>query len=152
MAVKETPAIERLWRHIEPEPMSGCWLWTGAHYSRGYGVVRLARRTVSAHRLMYKLSGNTIADDLELDHLCRVRSCVNPRHLEPVTHQENCDRVLAWPNALKTHCPQGHAYTAENTKPMVYGGRGCRECHRADGRRYYYAYLKERRKSHKGSN
>lgn len=68
-----------------------CWIWTGAHNSDGYGNFAYEGSWVQAHRLAYKkLVGYT---SLELDHLCRRRDCVNPNHLEPVTHAENMQRA-----------------------------------------------------------
>jgi len=92
----------------------------------------------SAHRLSYETEIGPIPEGLELDHLCRVRSCVNPLHLEPVTHQENVRRgegANFWRN--KTHCPQGHEYTEENTGISNRNNekcRYCRECKREKNR------------------
>lgn len=83
-----------------------------------------------AHRVAYELLIGPIAAGLELDHLCRTHACVNPAHLEPVTGQVNLLRGVGFPatNAAKTHCPQGHEYTAENTYWSKKGQRGCRAC------------------------
>lgn len=68
---------------------SGCWLWTGIVGANGYGRARRGQRKISAHRVVYEQHMGPISDDLMLDHLCRVRHCVNPAHLEPVTNAEN---------------------------------------------------------------
>ena len=129
---------ERFQKFISPEPMSGCWLWTGALTDKGYARIRGASKPVKAHRLSYELARGPIPDGLELDHLCRVRCCVNPAHLEPVTHAENVRRSIAAignPGALagsavqraKTHCPSGHEYNEANTYRLL-GSRFCRAC------------------------
>ena len=132
------PAIERFLDKCIPEPNSGCWLWTGAICPQtGYGNFWKDKHPISAHEAAYELFNETVVPDgLELDHLCRVRSCVNPAHLDPVTHSENMRRginpvgraVLAARAAAITHCPQGHEYTVENT--YMYRGihRCCRAC------------------------
>jgi hypothetical protein len=103
--------------------VSECVKWAGALNSSGYGVTRRAGRLVLAHRAAYEEQHGPIPDGLELDHLCRVRSCVNPEHLEPVTHAENMRRSAR----LITHCPHGHFYDEANTS---YNGtaRRCRTC------------------------
>lgn len=85
----------------------------------------------SVHRLAYVRWVGPIPDGLELDHLCRVRSCCRPSHLEAVTHRENTLRSPITPaarNAKKTHCDYGHEFTVENTYRMRAGGRSCRAC------------------------
>lgn len=104
----------------------GCWIWTAMRDKRGYG--RIASGTkygipLLAHRVMYEMLVGPVPDGLELDHLCRVTSCVRPDHLEPVTHRENMARG-EW--ATKTHCPAGHEYNEENT--MRRSNRRSREC------------------------
>lgn len=70
-----------------------CWIWTGAITAHGYGTVGIDGRTRPVHRVVYEaLTGEAIPDGLDLDHLCRVRSCVNPDHLEPVSRSENVRR------------------------------------------------------------
>ena len=123
---------------VLPEPNSGCWLWIGKLNDAGYGT---AWRDQRVHRLNYERFKGKIPLGLELDHLCRVRCCVNPDHLEAVTHMENCQRGDAGKSTgaqqrAKTYCPQGHEYSAENT--YTYNGkRTCKECQRRRTRIHY---------------
>jgi hypothetical protein len=116
------------------EKTDTCWLWTGAKNQDGYGRFRLDGRKVQAHRFAYELLVDPIPEGLELDHTCRVRHCVRPDHLEPVTHRENIVRgvgVGKW-NARKTHCKHGHPFDAENTYINVrLNRRSCRACRNA---------------------
>jgi hypothetical protein len=119
---------------------SGCWDWTGATNSRGYGRITFMGRTTYAHRQVWETVVGAIPDGLELDHLCRNTMCVNPDHLEPVTHAENIRRsptgaeksarYAAW-----THCRRGHERTPENTRIGPDGVRRCRPCHALGERR-----------------
>lgn len=126
---------ERVWSRIDAA--GDCWEWTGARHPRGYGEVRHEGRKWRAHRLVWTLLVGEIPKGLEIDHLCRNTGCVNPDHLEPVTHGENMRRspasqLGAAKVRAKTHCPQGHPYDEENT--YVYGPRKtyrhCRACQR----------------------
>lgn len=102
-----------------------CWLWTGAT-TVGYGRFRGS----GVHRMAYEELVGPIPDGLVMDHLCRVRHCVNPAHLEPVTLAENVRRGLSGRyQASKTHCPQGHEYSPENTYVTKVGQRKCRTCY-----------------------
>jgi HNH endonuclease len=83
------PWEQRLWRFIEPEPNTGCWLWSGSRTRGEYGHMAKHGR---AHRVVYLLLRGAIPPGLQLDHLCRVRTCVNPDHLAPVTNAENSRR------------------------------------------------------------
>lgn len=71
---------------------SGCWIWQGSKISTGYGNLRVNNKTILAHRYMYELVRGEIPKELELDHLCKTPLCINPAHLEPITHAENCRR------------------------------------------------------------
>lgn len=109
-----------------------CWLWTAYIEPRGYGVFRPSgcSTNVKAHRWAYEALVGSIPAGLTLDHLCRVRHCVNPTHLEPVTNRENGLRgnTVAAINARKTHCVNGHEFTPENTTTRSDGGRRCQIC------------------------
>jgi hypothetical protein len=124
----------------------GCWPWTGARNSSGYGVIRIDDKTQQAHRVTYERFVGPIPDGMELDHLCRVRHCVNPAHLEPVTRHENWRRGEAPSavNARKTHCDSGHEFTPENTYVKPRGGRECRTCMSERRRRAYRARKREK--------
>jgi hypothetical protein len=115
------------------DPKTGCWEWQRSKSEYGYGRKPHRGRNVMAHRFFYELLVGPVPQGLELDHLCRNPACCNPRHLEPVTHRENILRGNTEParNAVKTHCPQGHAYTPENVyiRPGTHQ-RGCRTCAR----------------------
>ena len=125
-----TPAQElSVMSKIGSEDADGCWPWIGALTSGGYGSVGLGGSVVQAHRVVYRLLVGPIPDGLQLDHLCRVRNCVNPDHLEPVTPQENMLRAKA--ATRRTHCKRGHEYTPENTYRADDGWRACRACYRS---------------------
>jgi hypothetical protein len=115
-----------------------CWVWTASRDGKGYGQISVDRRPRRAHRVIYELLVGPPPRGTELDHLCRVKLCVNPKHLQPVTHRTNVLRGKAPTaiNAVKTHCPQGHEYTPENTYhyPKT-GWRHCRVCLRANASR-----------------
>ena len=127
-----------------PEPNSGCWLWIGSGHSAGYGSIFYNGKSDYAHRVSYILQYGEIPDGLQIDHLCRVRSCVNPDHLEAVTPRVNTKRGNASEslqshydlNRLKTHCPHGHEYSEENTLHTACGRRQCKTCNRDRQRRY----------------
>ena len=109
----------------------GCWLWVGTN-RKGYGYFYdRGHHATRAHRFLWEQINGPVPNGLELDHLCRNTKCVNPNHLEAVTHLENMRR--GW-NATKSYCKNGHLRTDESSylheyKPG-YFRRGCRECHR----------------------
>lgn len=123
-----------------PDPATGCWLWTRAVHHTGYGTFTENRGKVLAHRASYKAFVGPIPAGLEIDHLCRVRHCVNPKHLEPVTKKENGRRGMGFcgVNFRKTHCNKGHEFTTENTYTGRTRGfsRTCRACNREGVKRY----------------
>jgi hypothetical protein len=131
---KRTPMIDRLLKKVV-EDEHGCWLFMGVR-SQGYGQITLPGipRKAYAHRVSYEFFIADIPAGLELDHLCRVRECCNPWHLEPVDHATNVHRGA---HGLTTHCPQGHEYDEANTAfKRGTRQRGCRECSRTRSREY----------------
>lgn len=131
--------IERIERRVERIPFSGCWIFMGALNTSGYGWVGRGGRgdgVDRAHRITYQHYRGEVPAGKELDHLCRVRSCCNPFHLEAVTRKEHCQRgdvgkTTGAKNRAKTHCPKGHEYTSENTywhQSRKYLCRGCKQC------------------------
>lgn len=138
----------RFFNLVAMEPNTGCWLWLGKLCPTGYGIfVVFTNYHMYAHLVAFELFREPMAPDLESDHLCRTRSCVNPWHIEAVTHRENMMRSKSHIalNSSKTTCVKGHPYDSENT--YVYsknGGRQCRTCHR-DGQRNRRRKLQERK-------
>lgn len=123
--------LERFWSKVaQVGNVCECWIWTAALNNAGYGAFGLDGKIVRAHRLAYESTIGSVPVGLELDHLCRDRACVNPYHLEPVTHQVNMQRGDTGKHlADRTHCPSGHEYTPENTR-IYRSMRYCRECMR----------------------
>lgn len=126
--------VELFWKHVTKT--ESCWLWTGYRTSQGYGRFSVAYPmfrdkpvVMHSHRVAFTIIRGSIPDELEVDHLCRVRNCVNPEHLEPVTPRENTRRSYA-ARPRKSHCKQGHAFDEKNTRRN--GGkcpqRVCRQC------------------------
>lgn len=148
---KPRPISDRFWEKVIPEPNSGCWLWEGTCSKGGYG--RISSETPSktgayvgrpAHRVSYELHKGPIPHGAVIDHLCRNPSCVNPDHLEAVSHQENLRRGIFLnrrrgknsPNGAKTHCKRGHPLDGANLyiAPST-GTRSCLICRKEASRR-----------------
>lgn len=145
-------AIERAWTKIMFNPESDCLLWMGALSDYGYPIMTVgiradgSRRATRVHRLFYEHYKGPIPPGKEPDHLCRVRCCVNPEHMEAVTRRENTLRGIgpAAQYAKRTRCNHGHEFTLENTL-RHHGNRYCRICaHEYDRKRY----LKKKAGSH----
>lgn len=127
--VRPTPA-ERFWAKVDKTDT--CWIWTASTDPGGYGCFQVDGRSVKAHRWAFEILVGPIPFGLHIDHLCRVRSCVNPDHLEPVTVAENVNRGLRGKPQV-TQCPQGHPYAGDNLYEYA-GRRYCRRCKRAHWR------------------
>ena len=126
-------SISKFWDKIEyaDHVDDECWYWTAYKTKKGYGTFCVNYKILRAHRFSYLIHKGEIPEGFVLDHLCRNTSCVNPQHLEVVTHKENVQRGISF-NGSKTHCPQGHEYTEENTlKRQDHPNyRDCRTCNR----------------------
>jgi len=105
---------------------SGCWLWQG-YLEGGYARARQAGKKVLLHRISFELTKGLIPDGLEIDHLCRNKSCLNPEHLEAVSHKENTLRGISFSaiNSRKKSCINGHPLVGDN---LIIDGAGHRRC------------------------
>lgn len=121
---------KRFWSKVDLKGPRDCWLWLGCKDQHGYGQFSLQGRKPRAHRVAYEFAIGPIPDGLVTDHLCRNASCVNPLHVEPVTHGENIRRSPIHNNRIKTHCKRGHLLLGENLLKREDGGRGCKTCKR----------------------
>ena len=147
---------ERFWAKVDKTGEGqGCWTWTAACTTGGYGQFNLGGgRKAYVHRLAYEWLVGAIPDGLVIDHLCRNRLCCNPAHLEPVVQRTNVERGRAvlhvdrWQDASATkkrgltHCKYGHPFDEANTIQRKAGRRGCRACQTA--------YQRELRASRRG--
>lgn len=111
-----------------------CRIFVGPRDRGGYGSVTIGHTSIGAHLYVWERDVGPVPDDLEIDHVCRVRPCINTDHMRTVTHQVNVTENVVgsfWMlNAAKTHCIKGHAFTLANTRLRKAGGRACRECQR----------------------
>ena len=143
---------DRFWSHVnfrggrpyEGDPLATatgeCWLWRGIS-QEAYATFRIFGSSQPSHRLAYRDFGKRLAEDDKMDHLCRVHSCVNPAHLEAVTHEVNMQRGKP---GQKTHCPSGHAYDDENTKVVMRAGNRIRYCKICTAASRHRSYLRRK--------
>ncbi len=127
--------LEERYREEDRGYETPCWIWQMTITKYGYGVFYYDNKKWRAHRYFYTVFKGPIPDGLVIDHLCRVRECVNPNHLEAVTTRENTlrsDNFIAV-HARKTHCIRGHPFGEANTR-MTPKGRDCRTCARMRAR------------------
>lgn len=137
-------------RGLLGETIDECWEWAGCKTPDGYGTMTIDYATVGAHRFAYETFIGPIPDGLEIDHLCVNPSCVNPRHLEPVTPSENMRRQWLRRGKKEGECFHGHAMTVENTIVRKNGSRICATCRKASNRKYAkarYRRLKQEREA-----
>ena len=117
---------------------TGCWIWMGApDVTTGYGSISeptaTGFRKIMAHRASWFLHRGPIPDGMHIDHVCRVRMCVNPDHLRVVTPKQNVlenSLGITARNKGKSHCPMGHPYSGDNLRTRKDGSRQCRTCRR----------------------
>lgn len=135
-----TPVLRRFWTQVIVNPDTGCWEWVGGHTASGYGYFN-SPLSASAHVFSYLTFNGPIPPGTEPDHVCRNRGCVNPDHLEAVTHQENVLRgvSVAATHARKTCCPKGHPYDRIVPNGHPGGQRRCSICYRESWRRWYHS-------------
>ena len=132
--------VERFWSRVDKS--GDCWLWTAGLDPSGYGRLRVDGLPRLVHRVSYVIARGPIPTGLTVDHLCFVRTCVNPDHLEAVTSEVNYRRAVESgrlarngdEHRRKTHCPREHPYDEVNTYITPRGGRSCRTCRRKRGR------------------
>lgn len=138
--------LERFFSKIHIDPTitwndTPCWLWSNYINDGGYACFWNGKSTTNAHRIAYQLFVEVIPVELQCDHLCRIRHCVNPAHLEAVPPRINGLRGTGPQaiNAKKTHCDNGHEFTPENTyiPPAPYNWRQCRLCRNERDKIYY---------------
>ena len=156
-SLEPTPLLylERIDARYDKPSENECWVWTGYLKPDGYGhayagKVNDKKKQISTHRAMYELYVGQIPLNLTIDHLCRNRACGNPKHLRILTLSEN-SRDNG--QARRTHCPQGHEYTDENTyyNKQANGRlfRQCRTCVK-ERRRRDYAKAKAKKQAAQG--
>lgn len=128
---------ERFFDKVMPVTESGCWLWMASCTPQGYGEFWDGYRVQRAHRWAYFHFVEAQPAELVLDHLCRVRNCVNPAHLEPVLQRTNVLRgeCPAAKQARQTHCIHGHELVGDNVYRKPNGARQCVACRRETDRR-----------------
>lgn len=123
---------ERLWSKVDCDTDDQCWLWGGGINSRGYGYMWIGNNMYRVHRLVYEFEVGKIPDGHEVHHKCNNPACVNPYHLQAVSHTEhmvNCTpNHFTYKHARQTHCINGHEFNEENTYLRKSGGRACRQC------------------------
>ena len=129
----EAPTLdyERIEKFIFPVPFSGCWLWTGTISKKGYARAYINGKDVRVHRWIYEQIHGPLGN-LTADHLCRVRSCVNPAHIEGVTNAVNILRGVS-PTAINAKaetCKNGHRFDLTITRPDGSTHRRCSICER----------------------
>lgn len=140
-------AEERFWARVaRVDDLLSCWLWVGPVWGTGYGSIMVKGRATSPHRFSYELHVGPIPAGLYIDHLCRVRRCVRPDHLEAVTNGENVRRGEGWTatNRRKTTCPEGHPY--DRVDPWN-RARVCSTCKNRQARERYAARMSRKREA-----
>lgn len=130
--------LTKIRARVAIDPETGCWLWQLSTGSNGYAQMRLGSQTRRVHRLAFELWHGWEPVGLDVHHLCARRRCVNPEHLEAITHRENLLRsasTVTARNAARLRCGQGHAFDQANTYRDRRGSRRCRACNRERARR-----------------
>ena len=130
---------ERFWAKVKGRGGDGCWLWTGVQNGYGYGRIKVKGRQVGAHRLSYEVHRGKIPAGLQIDHLCRIKNCVRPSHLEVVTPRENVRRGIRGILGGRKECEPGHEVAADGH---------CKTCRREQSRDRMRRYMRQYRLDH----
>lgn len=145
MAVKKISDEERFWAKVARGGLDQCWPWMAGTDKDGYALFKIgsrkdnSRRSVRGHRWIYEKTIGPIEDGKTIDHLCRLRRCMNTRHMEPVTSAVNTKRNA---RSTATHCKRGPPLSGDNLilRPSFpsrpWPQRACRECANAAARRH----------------
>lgn len=135
-------SLKERFEYFTDKTQGKCWKWNGAKTILGYGTTIYEGKLYMAHRLSFEFYKKIIPVGYVIDHLCRNPNCVNPDHLDAVTHRENLRRGV-FPNRAKNQCPKGHEYTNENVylKGPYGDWRECKICRRNNSRRYKLANI-----------
>src|SRR5690606_1755711 len=136
----------RFWSKVEVNPDTGCWEWRAAKNPKGYGQFYWEGAMRLPHKVAYTAMVGPVNTGESIDHLCRVRHCCNPEHLESVAHLINVRRGRG--PGSRTHCPQGHPYSGENLHIQSNGARRCLTCRRAHSRAYQQRLLENEQTPH----
>jgi hypothetical protein len=112
----------RKWLRVDELPILGCWFYKGKLNHDGYARARYDGKSRYLHRVTYEHLNGKIPFGLELDHLCKIRHCISPYHVEPVTHAENVKRG----DSVKSTCIRGHDLAINEY--LTKDGRRCRIC------------------------
>lgn len=147
--------VQLFWEKVDQRGADECWAWQAHIDTNGYGTYNATHegvRYTKAHRFSYALEHGEVDESLDLDHTCHDpetckppclhRRCVNPRHLEAVSHRENMARSAQGSLARRTHCDNGHPLSGDNLIIRKGGARRCRECKQARERARYAARLR----------
>ncbi len=130
--MKNQPVLERFFDKVDLDESTGCWNFTSSIGKSNNGRFYYNHKCMEAYRIGYLLMGGEIPDKFHLHHICENRLCVNPEHLIPVTsaehHGDLTPHHIAYKNKRKTHCPQGHPYTADNLVQGIIKSRHCKIC------------------------
>ena len=141
----------RLFNKLTYAEDSTCWLWNGTKDWNGYGKIRFNNKMQYVHRVAFQLFKGPLAKGLVVDHICNIKSCVNPIHLQLITQTANVLRSNAFSgiNHRKQFCPKGHKLQIPNLDPseLKRGGRRCLICSQQQHRNSYVIL-----KKHKDSN
>lgn len=138
-----TAQSARFWAKVSKT--DDCWVWFGATNSKGYGCLGVDGRGYLAHRVAYAEEVGPIPDGMQINHICGIKPCVRPDHLEVVDASGNirhargtglmAPSLLSQDNSTKLICRNGHPYSPDNTYVNPQGHRVCRTCKRQSDRR-----------------